>query len=173
MPDNPALELALYNAVREFIMQDGNAAVWEATVMPIIRRMGIQGAIALSNTGLYAEGVLLTDAEVLAAEAAGATALPVILRRLGISAVSSIKPVPPVVIAVVMGVSLLATTQQAIAAGRTVSKSNRDAYKEYILAYMSYIERCASMGGHIERFPPPMLYKQWLKRDTSGAWWQG
>ena len=177
MGENPMLELMLYNRIKDFIVSNGSAELWEASVQPILRQMAAQGLAtgeaALANTGLWVEGALITDAELVAAEAAGATALPAILKRLGIRAASSFRPGPPVIMAAVAGLSILATTNQVSAATKEMNPENNKAYKEYVHRYMGYLMKGAAMGLRTERFPPPKTFKQWLNRDQSGAWWQG
>lgn len=176
MGENPMLELALYNAVKEFILKEGTKELWEMSVQPILRQMtaaGLaSGTTALSNLGLWVEGALLTDAELIAAEAVGATALPAILKRLGINSVRAIRPTLPVVMAATIGVSIVATTVQVHAATRQMNPDNKEAYKRYVNRYIGYLLRTVAMKKNVNRYPPPMLYKQFLDRDTSGAWWQ-
>ena len=174
---NPALELELYNAVRQFIIND-SPAFWEATVQPILRKMVAQGlvrtgTVAIANTGLtVAEGVLMTEAEVLAAEAAGSTALNSILRRMGVRAAGGLRGGHPVVILSIIGVSIYATTKEVSAAQRVSDPENMQAYKMYVNRWLMYMVKQLERGKTLRDFPPPMLYKEWLNRDTSGEWWQ-
>lgn len=129
------------------------------------------GPKELGRLGLTVGDFFFTDAELIAAEAVGTMALPSILKRLGIHA-GSIKPAPPMIMALVVGLSVVTTTKQAMAATRQTDPDNMIAYKAYINKYMNYLERAASMGLNTDRFLPPMLFPKWLNRDTSGAWWQ-
>lgn len=157
MVENPMLELALYNAVRNFILSEGSAELWATSVQPILRQMAAQGLVsgqaAIGNLGLMVEGALITDAELVAAEAAGATALPAILKRLGIRAAGSLRPSPPIIMATVVGLSILATTNQVSAATREMNPENNKAYKEYVHKYMGYLAKAASMGCERSAFP--------------------
>jgi len=174
---SPALELELYNAIRQFIIND-SPAFWEATVKPIIQRMVTQGmvrtgTVAIANTGLtVAEGVLMTEAEVIAAEAAGSTALSSILKRLGIRAAGGLRGGHPLVIAGIIGVSIYSTTREVRAAERILDPDNMQAYKMYINRWLMYMVKQLERGKTLREFPAPMLYQEWLNRDGSGEWWQ-